>query len=117
MTHQPFKSAPVFNSFPDLDEPGPSIPQHKSYGTNTDDAKRKHKKDRSKRSDDKKTRDRHRDSKGLRRVEDAPRSSGSTVYFRDTKGDELNVTYGYLDAKDVPKYREIAGKHFHVFLQ
>ena len=117
MAHQPFSSfPPVFDSFPDLEAPGPSTRRRDTLGA--DDARRKRSGNKS-RPDGKKEKKQDRREAAKNSHEEKYRDSSrhakvyeSTAYFRDTKGDELNVSYGYLHARDVPKYNAAAGEYF-----
>lgn len=113
MAHQPFASSPpIFNSFPDLDTAGSS----KQQRADASDDVRKRSGDKSRRASHKERRDRkksHEDpakEEGHRTRSRHAAGFESNMWFRDTKGDSLNVTYGYLHAKDVPKYNATAGE-------
>ncbi|KAJ7900210.1 NRDE-2, necessary for RNA interference-domain-containing protein [Mycena olivaceomarginata] len=43
------------------------------------------------------------------KLNDEPRDSGSRFYYSDRKGDPLNIQYGGMHSRDVPKYR--TGRH------
>ncbi|KAK7064328.1 NRDE-2, necessary for RNA interference-domain-containing protein [Favolaschia claudopus] len=93
---------PSFSSFPDLPSTSSAPPSSKSKGKEKE-RKRKRDKDR----DVPKTKSVHHDPPPP--VEERTHESGSRLYYVDRKGDPLNVQYGSINSKDVPKYR-IAGR-------
>lgn len=112
---------PSFSSFPDT-EAGPSRPHSKEKDK---ERKEKHgKKERKSKPKDGKRK--HRDEPHASRAPsvdvmreertrhaeaDLEGNSTRYLFFTDTKGDPLNITYGTLHAGDVPKYH-LVGREF-----
>ncbi|KAL4241783.1 NRDE2 family protein [Abortiporus biennis] len=109
-------SVPSFTSFPDL-EPGPSRPSHtdsdsksKSRSRDKEHEKRRHKKKERERSQRKSKGDQGGYTTGIEEHETELypegylRPDGNIVYYKDTKGDRYNITYGGPHGSDIPKY-------------
>ncbi|KAJ7038329.1 NRDE-2, necessary for RNA interference-domain-containing protein [Mycena alexandri] len=84
---------PSFASFPELPSNSSPVP--------TKDKERRRKRDRTA---DAKPKDKEKDH---RRVDDehAHNDSTSRLFYSDRRGDPLNIQYGGLHSRDVPKYR------------
>jgi hypothetical protein len=102
-----FSSFPSFSSFPDLD-PGPSKPR--SPGRETND-RRKGNADGARRKKDgdvKRKRGKRQDRDEQEKAEEDHRlrvfEQSSPQFYSDRIGDALNVRYGSMHARDVPKY-------------
>ncbi|KAJ6519696.1 NRDE-2, necessary for RNA interference-domain-containing protein [Mycena sanguinolenta] len=81
---------PSFSSFPELPSNPPPAPKHKHK-----DKERKRKPERRPKDQDQEGRVKLSDDVG----------SGSRLYYSDRKGDPLNIQYGGINSRDVPKYR------------
>ncbi|KAF7339574.1 Protein NRDE2 [Mycena sanguinolenta] len=116
---------PSFSSFPELPSNSPPAPKHKEKDK---ERKRKREKDSDRRPKDREDRvksnndggsgsrlkrENEQTNKSDRRSkdqEDRPKwnddgGSGSRLYYSDRKGDPLNIQYGGINPRDVPKYR------------
>ncbi|KAJ7275169.1 NRDE-2, necessary for RNA interference-domain-containing protein [Mycena haematopus] len=88
---------PSFSSFPEL--PSNSAPATKHKGK---EKERKKKREKAKFSEESDRRSKDRDH----RVKSNDESeSASRFYYSDRKGDPLNIQYGGINSRDVPKYR------------
>lgn len=110
MDHGSFSSFPGFSSFPagpspTAEQPKPSEKPHK------DRKKKKKHRDRNETNSPVEQRvedDEHRKvQEDCARLE-AEKARQKRIYYSDRKGDQLNVKYGGLDSRDVPKYTLVA---------
>ncbi|KZO98364.1 hypothetical protein CALVIDRAFT_43031 [Calocera viscosa TUFC12733] len=90
---------PSFSSFPDLEQ-GPSKPSVANSGSQ----KRAEKKRRKSNERGARNEDRHDVSQAVPHAD-----SLATVFYADRKGDPLNITFGGLHSRIVPKYRRVSG--------
>lgn len=101
-------SAPSFSSFPDLQPSSSRSPLQ----TNSE-SDRKRRKDKQKQR--KQTPDRH--GKSEAKIKDhAEMADLSHFAYYDRKGDPLNVRYGGLHPRDVPKYHVVGRMSFFASL-